>query len=750
MKILTLKIDNFISIKHAELNFDKFKNGAFLISGPTGSGKSTILDAIHWALYGVTLNQQRAVSGVSKTIYSDYASGKDELKVELVFVQNGIDYKIIRTMKKEGNTTIKFYTPDGIIDKIREGNLAIEKVVGLNSKQFDSVVMLEQGNFSKFLLADSKDRAVLLRNVFDTQIFQRLEQRLKERVDSLKAEIDTSLQLEQTYLHGDTIDTIKSRITLTETGKAENETLLAQYQTKLQQYQDLQPKLQQYNMQMHLYTTAQTQLKQLEQQRQHIDDIATKKTLYEQYADTIKLYDKSVAVKTAIDNAETEIKKLQQQIWNASCKAVSADEVEKSKSQVDELNRQFRGAYDYEEAEQKLGYLAIDYNKIKDQIANAEKAITDTQTVGDELNSQLPIREQYERDLADYNKVKQQIVVKQTKLDTLNSMLEKAKPDYVESLKIHLLQTCEKGTCPICGTAYLTDTNIKVPDVSFDKFQQMQGEKYALDAWFAEQGDFEEPTCDIEKSASDIRSELTKLSKQLTEYNKQLTDLQVKKQLSEASAERLKAQLAELQEFKNADSKALAIDLEMAETEYNNIQTAYDKYKQSERIVADLRSKVDSWKHTIEVRKSDAEQGNVPLDPTTVSNGIEYRDTVIDYERNQAKYAAETEHFNSEYARLSAVTAPEKVADITEMECRAKISNLTNSITELVKTIASAGSAIANDNRIISAVIEIREKRAELLPKHKECKYVCDQLSGKNSAKLSLENFILHRQLEWI
>jgi exonuclease SbcC len=750
MKILTLKIDNFISIKHAELDFNKFKNGVFLITGATGSGKSTILDAIHWALYGVTLNQQRAVSGVSKTIYSDYAAGKDELKVELVFIQSGIEYKIIRTMKKEGNTTLKFYTPDEIIDKIRDGNAAIEKVVGLNSKQFDHVVMLEQGNFSKFLLADSKDRAVLLRNIFDTQIFQRLEQRLKERVDSLKNEIDNSLQLEQTYLHGDTIDTIKSRITMTETGKVENETILKQYQTELQQYQDLQPKLQQYNMQMHLYTTAQTQLKQLEQQRQHIDDIAHKKALYAQYADSIKLYDKSVAVKTAIDNAEAEITKLQQQIWDASCKAVLANEVETAKKQVDELNRQFKGAYDYEEAEQKLGYLAIDYNKIKDQITDTEKAIADIQATGDDLNSQLPIREQYERALADYNKVKQQIAVKQTKLNTLNAQLEKAKPDYVESLKMHLLQICEKGTCPICGTAYLTDTNIKAPEVSFDKFQQMQAEKYALDQCIAEHAELTEPICDVEMSASVIRSELTKLSKQLTDYNKQLTDLQVKKQLSEASAERLKAQMTELQEFKDADSKALAIELETAETEYNNIKTAYDKYKQSEQTIAELRSKIESWKHTVELRKAEAAQDNIPLDPTTVSDGIEYRDTVLDYERNQAKYVAETERFNAEYTRFSAVTAPEKIADITEMECRAKISSINNSITELVKAIASADSNIENDNRIIKAVAEIRNHRAELMPKHKECKYVYDQLSGKNNAKLSLENFILHRQLEWI
>ena len=234
MKLKNLHIKNFISIKDAHLDFTKFRDGVFLISGPTGSGKSTMLDAIHWALYGVTLNQNRNQTGVSKTIYSDYAGDKDELKVELTFEQRNVEYKIIRSMSKSGTTTLKFHTPDMIYDKIREGNSAIEKVVGLNSKQFDHMVMLEQGNFSKFLLSDSKDRAVLLRNVFDTQLFRDIEQKMKEKTDALKAEIDSLTQVEMTFLHGDTIETIKSRIELAEASKVDNEKQLQQYQADLQ------------------------------------------------------------------------------------------------------------------------------------------------------------------------------------------------------------------------------------------------------------------------------------------------------------------------------------------------------------------------------------------------------------------------------------------------------------------------------------------------------------------------------------
>lgn len=751
MKLKNLLIKNFISIKQASLDFTKFRDGVFLISGPTGSGKSTMLDAIHWALYGVTLNQNRAAnSTISKSIYSDYAGEKDELKVELTFEQSGYNYKIIRTMSKSGTTTLKFHTPDMIFDKIREGNTAIEKVVGLNSKQFDQMVMLEQGNFSKFLLADSKDRAVLLRNVFDTQLFRDLEQRLKEKEDSLKNEIDGLIALEQTYLRGNTLDTIRSRIELAVTAKSDNEKQLEQFKADLKNYQELLPKLHDYNQAMSLYTTAQRQREQLEQQRTHIDTIAEHKALYEQYDVSIKLYDKAVAVKQSLDNAEAEIKKLQQELWNVACKEVSADDVEKLKAKADELQRQFNGAYDYEETERKLGYLAIDYKKTEEQIADTEQRQAEIKQTGDTLNDQLPVREQYERELVEYEKNSKLLKAQLERRKRLKTQLDSAKPDYVESLKSHLLQICEKGTCPICGTAFVTDTNAEAPKVSFDDFQKLQNELYSVEQWITNNADITEPVCDVEISASDIRAKLNELSKQLNACTTELNKLTTNEAVMDRDADQLKARLIDLREFKTMNSKALSIELETAEDAYKDLKVAYDKFKKSESKANEIRTKIASWKQTIEFKKTEAEKDGIPLNPETVKDGLEYRTAVEDYERNQAKYAAETERFNSELERLSAVEAPEKVADITELECQGMINKLNDSITELVRTIAGIDNAVDNDKKLIAEVEEIKAKKAALLPKHKEYKYIHDQISGKNTAKLSLENFVLHRQLEWI
>ena len=750
MKLLTLKIDNFISIKHANLDFTKFKDGVFLISGPTGSGKSSMLDAIHWALYGVTLNQNRNTIGITKTIISDYAGEKEDLKVELTFEQGGTNYKIIRTMKKEGTTTLKFTTPDMIYDKIREGNLALEKVVGLNSKQFDQMVMLEQGNFSKFLLADSKDRAVLLRNVFDTQIFRDIEQKLKEKMDSLKDEIDGLIRLEQTYLHGDTIDTIKSRIELATVAKGADEKQLEQFNQNLADLQLLLPKLHDYNQAMSLYTAAQQSLAKLEQQRVYIDGIAERKALYEQYADNIKLYDKSVALQQSLDNAETEIKNLQQELWNVACKEVSAADVDKLKAEYDELNIKFKGAYDYEDVNTKLGYANIELKKLDDSIAEAEKLAEHIQHQGDALNAVLPVREQYERDLSAYNRDMKLLESQKERFRRVSEQLEKAKPDYVKSLKTHLLQICEKGTCPICGTAYLTDTNADAPEVSFDDFQKLQSEAYSLETWISEHDNITAPTCDTKMSAAEIRAELSKFSSQLNQANGALNDLKTKRAVKERDITQYSTQLKSLADYADLDSRTLSIELESAKEAYETLKADYDKYKQSESKANEIRTKIATWKQTIELKKADATKDGIPLDPDNCKDGVEHRDAVEDYARNQAKYAADTERFNSEIERLSAVEAPEKVADITELECQAKISQLTTDINNLIRTIASTDSAIENDNKLIAEVEEIRTKKSALLPRHKECKYVYEQIAGKNSAKLSLENFVLHRQLEWI
>ncbi len=169
----------------------------FLINGPTGSGKTTVLDAICYALYGSTTGNERDAREM-RCQQSD-----PELLTEVVFEFSlgGSDYRITRSpdqfrpkMRGEGVTPHKSCAdlyklgPEGTTEtgellvekKVSEANDYIRSITGLNAEQFRQVMVLPQGQFRKLLMADSKDKQKIFQSLFQTSIYSRIEERLKD------------------------------------------------------------------------------------------------------------------------------------------------------------------------------------------------------------------------------------------------------------------------------------------------------------------------------------------------------------------------------------------------------------------------------------------------------------------------------------------------------------------------------------------------------------------------------------------
>ena len=169
----------------------------FLINGPTGSGKTTVLDAICYALYGSTTGNERDARDM-RCQQSDPG-----LLTEVVFEFSlgGSSYRITRSpdqfrpkVRGEGvtphNSCADLYKlgPDGTIDtgellvekKVGEANDYIRSITGLNAEQFRQVMVLPQGQFRKLLMADSKEKQKIFQSLFQTSIYSRIEDRLKE------------------------------------------------------------------------------------------------------------------------------------------------------------------------------------------------------------------------------------------------------------------------------------------------------------------------------------------------------------------------------------------------------------------------------------------------------------------------------------------------------------------------------------------------------------------------------------------
>ncbi|MFF1475054.1 AAA family ATPase [Streptomyces mirabilis] len=191
-----------------DVDFDALTSaGLFLLRGDTGAGKTSILDAVCFALYGT-------VPGIRPThrLRSDHAPVGTRTQVVLEFSAAGRRLRITRTPKqtypstraKSGTATAEataqLHERTGSADdstawepvcaKPEEAGREIEAVLGLSKEQFCQVVLLPQGDFAKFLRADAKDRASLLRRLFDTGRFQELQNWLTTRSKTTKKDLD--------------------------------------------------------------------------------------------------------------------------------------------------------------------------------------------------------------------------------------------------------------------------------------------------------------------------------------------------------------------------------------------------------------------------------------------------------------------------------------------------------------------------------------------------------------------------------
>ena len=203
MRILRLTMDAVGPFPgHEVIDFEAFSDaGRFLLSGPTGAGKSTIIDAIVFALYGKVSGGR---DSSDSRIRSRYASEQAKTEVELIFSTSSGNYKVRRQpayerVKKNGKGVTKqnakawlFKLDEQLrevsepLTKTSDVGTEITRIVGLSREQFTQTVVLPQGKFAQFLRSTSKDRQDLLQELFGTAIFEDLQLDLVERARKVK------------------------------------------------------------------------------------------------------------------------------------------------------------------------------------------------------------------------------------------------------------------------------------------------------------------------------------------------------------------------------------------------------------------------------------------------------------------------------------------------------------------------------------------------------------------------------------
>ncbi|WML48907.1 AAA family ATPase [Neobacillus sp. PS3-34] len=186
----------------------------FVISGKTGSGKTTIFDAISYAIYGKASGEDRN----GPELRSQFARDDHETEVSLEFSLRNKMYHIIRAPQQErkkksgdGVTTIGAraelyaWSDDGekllIGSKVNEVEEKIKEVMLIDSNQFRQILMIPQGEFRKLLTSDSKDKEVILQRLFHTQIYKMVEEKLKLEAAALKKTVEDQVNERNEAIH---------------------------------------------------------------------------------------------------------------------------------------------------------------------------------------------------------------------------------------------------------------------------------------------------------------------------------------------------------------------------------------------------------------------------------------------------------------------------------------------------------------------------------------------------------------------
>ena len=215
-----------------DFDFDKLGTGGlYLITGDTGAGKTTIFDAITYALYGDPSGNNREVS----MFRSKYADLETPTFVKLIFKYKDNEYVVKRNPEYErasqrgsGVTKqtagVELTLPDKkVLTKTKEVDTAIKNIMGIDKNQFCQIAMIAQGDFLKLLLAPTKERIEIFRHIFKTKLYSDLQNKLKQEASSLD---NNCLQIRQSitqYISGINCD--ESSLHCVQVSKAKNNEL---------------------------------------------------------------------------------------------------------------------------------------------------------------------------------------------------------------------------------------------------------------------------------------------------------------------------------------------------------------------------------------------------------------------------------------------------------------------------------------------------------------------------------------------
>ncbi|EPO5781571.1 AAA family ATPase [Vibrio harveyi] len=340
MKPIKLTMQAFGPFAQTEtIEFDKLgTNPLFLINGPTGSGKTSILDAICFALYGETTGNER--QGIQ--MRCDMAAPTLLTEVTLEFSLHGKSYRVIRSPEQEApkargeGMTVRKHTAalyeitdeeKLITSKTTQVKTEVTNIIGLNETQFRQVMVLPQGKFRELLLATSKEREEIFGQLFQTDIYKKIEYALKDKASAIsKAKDEFDNQIRGALQ----VAGVSSEAELTE----QREALSVQFESVQKQEQEFLAQLNAVKTELQKAEALSNEFKKREQaeiaMKQHLEqsDAVSSRQLQ---LDNAKKASKVELPYVTLQNASKQTQELEQKVAKLSQDLTVANDAVKSK-----------------------------------------------------------------------------------------------------------------------------------------------------------------------------------------------------------------------------------------------------------------------------------------------------------------------------------------------------------------------------------------------------------------------------------
>ncbi|MBR5913726.1 MAG: SMC family ATPase [Selenomonadaceae bacterium] len=650
MKPINLKIRAFGPyLKSTEIDFENGLAGSnfFLIHGATGSGKTTILDAICYALYGKCSGEKRT----GEMMRSEKAGYGDKTEVEFTFFLDGKIYRVIRSPKYwrqslrgdgyvEEKAALTIYA-DGKTVPAEFYKDYFDKLLNFNVWQFRQVVMLPQGEFRKFLMSNSGERGEILNVIFSADFYKLIENKLKEQRQAAELNFNELNSRRKNFFDeaksiGNVEDDEFNEDSIEEIAKilAENLKALEEEIAQLRIKSDIAVKNLSNGKALYAdFETFDKSVKTLQDAKTKLDAVAKK------FESAQIEYDARKSEETKrleLEHAIKELKKIQ--------KAV--EELHETKKNLDVAEK---SELDSQENLKKLEKDKISYEKrlkeLKKIVENLDGADVKFQAAKQNLEDATERQEQ----LNELARLKKELAAAESRLKTANKNLDSAQIELNRLIALQklgaaakLAETLKDGEpCPVCGSTIHphiaisdeiipSDEDIELAenvlkrrqmenDAAVKSVAKITGNIDALNDTVKKSGDTltlddaQKKFDKLKKDAAELvkaRKNLKKGEELTDELYKNLDDARVDVDKNSKVAENLRGKIAEKQSQISveylSDTEKISADLKKNQSEKNKLDSAFEVAEKNFNQALSQKSKLEGSVKTAENVHADA------------------------------------------------------------------------------------------------------------------------------------------------